>query len=43
VLFAAIDSPFSGAATGQPVAVLADQIGVVNRPREIALQLTARF
>jgi iron complex outermembrane recepter protein len=43
VLFAAIDSPLSGAATGQPAAVLADQIGVVNRPREIALQLTAWF
>jgi hypothetical protein len=43
VLFAAIDSPLSGGATGQPVALLADQIGVVNRPREIALQVTAWF
>ncbi|MGH7897333.1 MAG: TonB-dependent receptor [Candidatus Binatia bacterium] len=43
VLFAAIDSPLSGQATGQPVGILADQIGVVNRPREIGLQVTARF
>jgi len=39
------DSPLSGQGTGQhePATVVADQIGVVGRPREISLQLTATF
>jgi len=39
------DSPLSGQGTGQhePLNVLADQVGVVGRPREIMLQFSMRF
>ena len=38
-----VDSPLSGAATGAPAAVIADEAGVAQRGREIALQITVRF
>ncbi|QTH23210.1 TonB-dependent receptor [Rhizorhabdus wittichii] len=38
-----VDSPQTGSGTGTANAVLADQVGVANRPREIAIEVVARF
>ena len=45
LIYDAGDSPATGAGTGQTRAatVLADQVGVVGRPREVALQATVKF
>ncbi len=43
IAIASVDSPLTGVGTGLPVGIVADQVGSVSRPREVGIQLTARF
>ncbi|MGH7803673.1 MAG: TonB-dependent receptor [Candidatus Binatia bacterium] len=43
ISIASVDSPLTGLGTGLPVGIVADQVGSVSRPREVGIELTARF
>ena len=43
ISIASVDAPLSGVGTGLPIGIVADQVGTATRPREVGIELTARF